>query len=145
VCIKHVALNGHNKSNRNWYPNKIVKHPTLCTSGNPELLIQSLDRRREKTTRASEMPLKWRRTLMRDGHSEGVIHVFAPLCMWAHTVFLLTIYKVRTVMENLEKSWNFKMVISRPVKVTEKTQIIKVLEKSWEFVIITCSFTQSLK
>jgi len=28
---------------------------------------------------------------------------------------------VRTVMENLEKSWNFKMVISRPGKVMEKT------------------------
>jgi len=31
--------------------------------------------------------------------------------------------RVRTVMENLEKSWNFKMVISRPGKVMEKTQI----------------------
>jgi len=29
--------------------------------------------------------------------------------------------RVRTVMENLEKSWNFKMVISRPGKVLEKT------------------------
>jgi len=29
--------------------------------------------------------------------------------------------RVRTVMENLEKSWNFKMVISRPGKVMEKT------------------------
>jgi len=33
-------------------------------------------------------------------------------------------------MENLEKSWNFKMVISRPGKVMEKNYIIKVLEKS---------------
>jgi len=48
-------------------------------------------------------------------------------------------------MENLEKSWNFKMVISRPGKVMEKTKIIKVLEKSWKCVIITCSFTPSLK
>jgi len=31
------------------------------------------------------------------------------------------IYRVRTVMENLEKSWNFQMVISRPGKVLEKT------------------------
>jgi len=30
-------------------------------------------------------------------------------------------YRVRTAMENLEKSWNFKMVISRPGKVMEKT------------------------
>jgi len=30
-------------------------------------------------------------------------------------------FRVRTVMENLEKSWNFKMVISRPGKVMEKT------------------------
>jgi len=29
--------------------------------------------------------------------------------------------RVRTVMENLEKSWNFKRVISRPGKVMEKT------------------------
>jgi len=29
--------------------------------------------------------------------------------------------RVRTVRENLEKSWNFKMVISRPGKVMEKT------------------------
>jgi len=28
---------------------------------------------------------------------------------------------VRTVMENLENSWNFKKVISRPGKVMEKT------------------------
>ena len=27
---------------------------------------------------------------------------------------------IRTVMKNLEKSWNFKMVISRPGKVLEK-------------------------
>jgi len=37
-------------------------------------------------------------------------------------------------MENLEKSWNLKMVISTPGKVKEKTEIIKVLEKSQEFV-----------
>jgi len=35
-------------------------------------------------------------------------------------------------MENLEKSWNFKMVISRSGKVMGKTLIIKVLEKSWK-------------
>jgi len=29
--------------------------------------------------------------------------------------------RVRTVMENLEKSWHFKMVTSRPGKVMEKT------------------------
>ncbi|TNN78279.1 hypothetical protein EYF80_011519 [Liparis tanakae] len=29
--------------------------------------------------------------------------------------------RVRTLMENLEKSWNFKIVISRPGKVMEKT------------------------
>jgi len=29
--------------------------------------------------------------------------------------------RARTLMENLEKSWNFKMVISRPGKVLEKT------------------------
>ncbi len=28
--------------------------------------------------------------------------------------------RVRTVMENLEKSWNFKTTISRPGKVLEK-------------------------
>jgi len=28
---------------------------------------------------------------------------------------------VRKVVENLEKSWSFKMVISRPGKVLEKT------------------------
>jgi len=32
-----------------------------------------------------------------------------------------TLCRVRTVVENLEKSWNFKMVISRPGKVMEKT------------------------
>jgi len=32
-------------------------------------------------------------------------------------------------MENLEKSWDFKMVISRPGKVLENV-ILKVLEKS---------------
>jgi len=53
--------------------------------------------------------------------------------------------RVRTVMENLEKSWNFKMVFSRPEKFMGKTKIIKVLEKSWKCVIITCSLTPSLK
>jgi len=47
------------------------------------------------------------------------------------------------------KTWKshgiLKMVISRPGKVTEKTKIIKVLEKSWKCVKITCSFTASLK
>jgi len=38
------------------------------------------------------------------------------------------INRVRTVMGNLEQSWNFKMVISRPGKVMEKTLIIKVME-----------------
>jgi len=33
-------------------------------------------------------------------------------------------------MENLEKSWIFKMVISRPGKVLKKHKIPKVLEKS---------------
>jgi len=36
----------------------------------------------------------------------------------SHTMLL---FRVRTVMEHLEKSWNFKMVIPRPGKVTEKT------------------------
>jgi len=36
-------------------------------------------------------------------------------------------------MENLEKSWNLKMVIFRPGKVMEKTSIKKVWEKSWIF------------
>jgi len=35
-------------------------------------------------------------------------------------------------MENLEKLWNLKMVISRSGKVMEKTEIIKVLERSWK-------------
>jgi len=51
-------------------------------------------------------------------------------------------------MENLEKSWNFKMVISRPGKVMEKNKISKVLEKSWTFFIFifSCrSFTLSFK
>jgi len=33
-------------------------------------------------------------------------------------------------MENLEKSWDFKMVISRPGKVLVKKIIPKALEKS---------------
>jgi len=36
-------------------------------------------------------------------------------------VFVVPSSRVRTVMKNLEKSWNFKMVISRPGKVMEKT------------------------
>jgi len=39
-------------------------------------------------------------------------------------------------MENLEKSWNFKMVISRPGKVLERIEITKVTEKSWTFFYI---------
>jgi len=38
-------------------------------------------------------------------------------------------------MENLEKSWDFKMVISRPGKVLEENVIPKVFEKSWKCVI----------
>jgi len=40
-----------------------------------------------------------------------------------------TFNRVRTVMENLEKSWNFKMVISRPGKVMEKNLNHKSFEK----------------
>jgi len=54
-------------------------------------------------------------------------------------------HRVRTVMENLEKSRNFKVVISRPGKVLEKNVITKVWEKSWKCVIFTSSFTPSLK
>jgi len=36
-----------------------------------------------------------------------------------HTKVKVTV-RVRTVMENLEKSWHFKMVISRPGKLMEK-------------------------
>jgi len=41
-------------------------------------------------------------------------------------------------MENLEKSWKFKMVISRAGKVCEKIKIPKLLEKSWKYVIFMC-------
>ncbi len=34
--------------------------------------------------------------------------------------FEYTCFRVRTVMKNLEKSWNFKTTISRPGKVLEK-------------------------
>jgi len=54
------------------------------------------------------------------------------------------ISRVRTVMENLEKSWNFKMVISKPEKVLGE-KIPNVLGKSWTFVIFICAFTPSLK
>jgi len=49
------------------------------------------------------------------------------LTKWSHCVALngletiFVYFRVRTVMENLEKSWNFKMVISRPGKVMGKT------------------------
>jgi len=39
----------------------------------------------------------------------------------AQGLLLIPLYRVRTVMENLGKSWKFKMVISRPGKVMEKT------------------------
>jgi len=48
-------------------------------------------------------------------------------------------------VENLEKSWNVKMVIFRPGKVLEeKKKIPKVLERSCKYVFM-CSFTPSLK
>jgi len=53
------------------------------------------------------------------------------------------LYGVRTLMENLEMSWNLKVVIFRPGK--EGGKIPKVLEKSWKLVLFTRSFTLSLK
>jgi len=42
-------------------------------------------------------------------------------------------------MEKLEKSWNYKIFISRPEKVLEKKEIFsKCFEKSWTFVIFIC-------
>jgi len=38
-------------------------------------------------------------------------------------------------MENLEKSWNFKMFISRSGKVMEKTEIIKVMVMCYHILI----------
>jgi len=43
-------------------------------------------------------------------------------------------------MENLEKSWNFKMVISRPGKVMEKTEIKKVWEMCYNHMFIYAKF-----
>jgi len=57
--------------------------------------------------------------------------------IWMNPLNMSVWCRVRTVMGNLEKSWNFKMVISRPGKVMERTEIIKVLEKSRK-----CSFTK---
>ncbi len=37
-----------------------------------------------------------------------------------HLWKISTLYRVRTVMKNLEKSWNFKTAFSRPGKVLEK-------------------------
>jgi len=45
-------------------------------------------------------------------------------------------------MENLEKSWNLIIDISRPGNDLEKNEIPKVLEKLWKFVIFKCSFTR---
>jgi len=73
-------------------------------------------------------------------HSEHTVVESLKVTYVGHTC-----NRVRTLMENLEKSWNFKMVISRPGKVLKKTLIIKVLEKSWKCVIMICSFTPSLK
>jgi len=44
--------------------------------------------------------------------------------------------RVRTVMENLEKSWNFKMVVSRPGKVMEKNVNHKSFGKVMEMCYI---------
>ncbi len=47
-------------------------------------------------------------------------------------VNIVSIYRVRTVMKNLEKSWNFTTTISRPGKVLEKLinpeSFVKVME-----------------
>ncbi len=42
-------------------------------------------------------------------------------CSWrCWSVTHLSLDRVRTVMKNLEKSWNFKTAFSRPGKVLEK-------------------------
>jgi len=48
---------------------------------------------------------------------------------------MLVLNRVPTVMENLEKSWNFKMVIFRPGKVMGKN----VNHKSFGKVLEICS------
>jgi len=68
--------------------------------------------------------------------SKSSIHVHAPIISNKYLVRLLPLsnsdththkyrhiypYRVRTVMENLENTWNFKMVVSRPGEVMEKT------------------------
>jgi len=45
---------------------------------------------------------------------------FCPVVFTVGSSLKLGAVGVRTVMENLEKSWNFKIVISRPEKVMEK-------------------------
>jgi len=54
------------------------------------------------------------------------------------------IHRVRTVMENLEKSWNFKMVFSRPGKVMEKNlnhqSFGKVMDICYNHVFIYAEF-----
>ena len=41
-------------------------------------------------------------------------------------------FRVLTVIKNLEKSWKFKMLIPGPGKVMENNIFPNVLEKSWK-------------
>jgi len=63
---------------------------------------------------------------------EGDVALQSTMCIWClrklfngsgHIVYCQVFVYVgdRAVVENLEKSWNFKMVVSRPGKVLEKT------------------------
>jgi len=52
------------------------------------------------------------------------------------TAHIRLITRVRTVMENLENSWNFKMVISRPGKVMEKNLNHKSFGKIMEMLVL---------
>jgi len=48
--------------------------------------------------------------------------------------------RVRTVMKNLEKSWNFKMVISRPGKNLNHKRFGKVMEMCYNHMFIYGEF-----
>jgi len=48
--------------------------------------------------------------------------------------------RVRTVMENLEKSWNFKMVISSPGKNLNHKSFGKVMEICYNRMFIYAEF-----
>jgi len=119
----------------------LVFSQPIVSRAKPEMLKSHFIPTMEKLKKRTSKVVAEEDHLRMEGKSEGdeedgtIRDEFAVLCRDLYALYPLLIryvdnnrYNNLQVVENLQKSWNFKVVISRPGKVLEGKKIPKVLE-----------------